>query len=77
MTICKVKPCGGLTREPFWRDNRRDNRKRPAKCIAGRRFLGFGPGLERGEMCQAVLQLAALQDPDRVSSTGGVYAFGV
>jgi hypothetical protein len=39
--------------------------------------FGDAPGLERGEMRQAVLQLAALQDPDRVSSAGGVYAFGV
>jgi hypothetical protein len=40
-------------------------------------FGRFAPGLERGEMRQAVLQLAALQDPDRVSPAGGVYAFGV
>jgi hypothetical protein len=40
-------------------------------------FGGLRQGLERGEMRQTVLQLAALQDPDRVSSAGGVYAFGV
>ena len=40
-------------------------------------FWGDAMRLELVEMRQAALQLAALQDPDRIATAGGVYALGV